>query len=31
MQPRWGADMLLDSCYSPHLAHNLEDFSLRLR
>jgi len=31
MQRRWGADMLADSYYSPHLTYDLEDFSLRLR
>jgi GT2 family glycosyltransferase len=31
MQRRWGADMLHDPYYSPHLTYDLEDFSLRLR
>jgi O-antigen biosynthesis protein len=31
MQRRWGADMLFDPYYSPHLTYDLEDFSLRLR
>jgi GT2 family glycosyltransferase len=31
MQRRWGAEMLHDPYYSPHLTYDLEDFSLRLR
>jgi O-antigen biosynthesis protein len=31
MQRRWGADMLHDPYYSPHLTYDMEDFSLRLR
>jgi GT2 family glycosyltransferase len=31
MHRRWGADMLADPYYSPHLTYDLEDFSLRLR
>jgi hypothetical protein len=31
MQRRWGADLLHDPYYSPHLTHDMEDFSLRLR
>ena len=31
MQQRWGADLLNDPYYSPHLTYDREDFSLRLR
>jgi len=31
MQRRWGADLLSDPYYSPHLTYDREDFSLRLR
>jgi GT2 family glycosyltransferase len=31
MQRRWGADLLNDPYYSPHLTYDREDFSLRLR
>jgi GT2 family glycosyltransferase len=31
MQRRWGADMLHDPYYSPHLTYDMEDSSLRLR
>jgi GT2 family glycosyltransferase len=31
MQRRWGADLLRDPYYSPHLTYDREDFSLRLR
>jgi GT2 family glycosyltransferase len=31
MRRRWGADLLHDPYYSPHLTYDLEDFSLRLR
>lgn len=31
MQRRWGAALLDDSYYSPHLTRDAEDFSLRLR
>ena len=31
MQRRWGADLLNDLYYSPHLTYGREDFSLRLR
>ena len=27
----WGADLLTDPYYSPHLTYDREDFSLRLR
>jgi GT2 family glycosyltransferase len=31
MQRRWGAELLSDPYYSPHLTYDREDFSLRLR
>jgi GT2 family glycosyltransferase len=31
MQRRWGAELLNDPYYSPHLTYDREDFSLRLR
>jgi O-antigen biosynthesis protein len=31
MQRRWGADLLSDPYYSPHLTYDREDFSLRQR
>jgi O-antigen biosynthesis protein len=31
MRRRWGAGLLHDPYYSPHLTYDLEDFSLRLR
>ena len=31
MQRRWGATLLDDPYYSPHLTRDAEDFSLRLR
>ena len=31
MQRRWGADLLSDPYYSPHLTYDREDFSVRLR
>ena len=31
MQRRWGAQLLNDPYYSPHLTYDREDFSLRLR
>jgi GT2 family glycosyltransferase len=31
MQRRWGAELLGDPYYSPHLTYDREDFSLRLR
>jgi GT2 family glycosyltransferase len=31
MQRRWGAQLLYDPYYSPHLTYDREDFSLRLR
>ena len=31
MQRRWGAQLLSDPYYSPHLTYDREDFSLRLR
>jgi len=31
MQQRWGRELLNDPYYSPHLTHDREDFSLRLR
>jgi len=31
MQRRWGAQLLFDPYYSPHLTYDREDFSVRLR
>ena len=31
MQRRWGAQLLGDPYYSPHLTYDREDYSLRLR
>ena len=31
MQTRWGAELLIDPYYSPHLSYDREDFSVRLR
>jgi hypothetical protein len=31
MQRRWGAQLLNDPYYSPHLTYDREDYSLRLR
>jgi hypothetical protein len=31
MQRRWGAQLLADPYYSPHLTYDREDYSLRLR